>query len=550
MARAAPPGALELLLHKATDPSNPEENWECIQRFSDQVNADADSIAAALKLLEHKIQSPQEAEALHALTVLEMCVNNCGENFHHEMGKFRFLNGLIKVLSPKYLGEWSTDRVKSRIVELLFSWMVWFPQEVKIRDAYQMLKKQGIVKQDPKLPEDKILPPPSPRPASSIFDADDEKSKLLTRLLKSKNPEDLQAANRLIKGMIREEQEKSAKVSRRLNALKEAHSNAEALEEMLRSWQESKGAGTPTSTLELLQATFAKCERLKPLLFRVASETVEDEEALGEVLQASDRLTRVLCSYKDVVGTAGDSGTSSGGAAAGPQPLPDAASSLTLIDLSELAAGCQAPLQENAKTEPFLERLLSSSSTHSLDEELMLGLPISPTAAAPPVSSQIPEMAPAPLPPCPASSSGSLAKLSIPLSSITLSTIPPVTVYEEKGLKAMLHFSRDPVPGQPATRVLVLSLLSTAPHPVQDIVFQAAVPKSMAIKLQPATGSELPAFNPLLPPTVISQVLLLANPHQAPLRLRYRLSFVQNGTPCIETGEVSDFPHAELWGGI
>ncbi|XP_034987913.1 ADP-ribosylation factor-binding protein GGA2 [Zootoca vivipara] len=549
MARAAPPGTLELLLHKATDPSNPEENWECIQRFSDQVNADADSTAAALKLLEHKIQSPQEAEALHALTVLEMCVNNCGENFHHEMGKFRFLNSLIKVLSPKYLGEWSTDRVKSRIIELLFSWMVWFPQEVKIRDAYQMLKKQGIVKQDPKLPEDKILPPPSPRPASSIFDADDEKSKLLTRLLKSKNPEDLQAANRLIKGMIREEQEKSAKVSRRLNALKEAHSSAEALEEMLSSWQASKVAGTPMPTLQLLQATFAKCERLKPLLFRVASETVEEEEALGEVLQASDRLTQALCFYKDVVGTAGDSGTSSGGGAAGPQPLPDAASNLTLIDLSELGAGCQAPLQENAKTEPFLERLLSSTSTHSLDEELMLGLPISPTAA-PPVSSQIPEMAPAPLPPCPASSSSSLAKLSIPLSSITLSTIPPVTVYEEKGLKAMLHFSRDLVPGQPATRVLVLSLLSTAPHPVQNIVFQAAVPKSMAIKLQPATGSELPAFNPLLPPTVISQVLLLANPHQAPLRLRYRLSFVQNGAPCTETGEVSDFPHAELWGGI
>lgn len=37
--------------------------------------------------------------------------------------------------------------------------------------------------------------------------------------------------------------------------------------------------------------------------------------SVGEVLQASDRLTRALCFYKDVVGTAGDSGTSSGGAA-------------------------------------------------------------------------------------------------------------------------------------------------------------------------------------------------------------------------------------------
>lgn len=36
----------------------------------------------------------------------------------------------------------------------------------------------GIVKEDPKLPEDKILPPPSPRPQNSIFDTDEEKSKV------------------------------------------------------------------------------------------------------------------------------------------------------------------------------------------------------------------------------------------------------------------------------------------------------------------------------------------------------------------------------------
>lgn len=39
----------------------------------------------------------------------------------------------------------------------------------------------GIVKEDPKLPEDKILPPPSPRPQNSIFDTDEEKSKVNPR---------------------------------------------------------------------------------------------------------------------------------------------------------------------------------------------------------------------------------------------------------------------------------------------------------------------------------------------------------------------------------
>ncbi|XP_042294031.1 ADP-ribosylation factor-binding protein GGA2 isoform X6 [Sceloporus undulatus] len=464
MARAAPPGALERLLHKATDPSGPKENWQCIQRFCDQVNsAEADGPSTALRLLEHKIQSPQEAEALQALTVLEMCVNNCGENFHHEMGKFRFLNGLIKVLSPKYLGEWSTERVKSRIMEILFSWTVWFPQEVKIRDAYQMLKKQGIIKQDPKLPEDKILPPPSLRPTGSIFDADNEKSQLLARLLKSKKPDDLQVANRLIKGLIKEEQEKSAKVSRRMSAIKEAHSSAMALEEILSRFRAKEGDSCPKPALEALQDMRAKCEKLKPLMFRVAT----------EILRANDLLLQGLTLYEQVVGP---------------------------------------------------------TSAEAAD------LPNSPVASRA-------SKAPPSQPPC----SSSLAALFIPLDSITLSVIPPVTVFEWGGLKAMLHFSQDRVPSHPAIKVLVLSLLSMSPHPVLGILFQAAVPKSMAIKLQPATGSELPAFNPLLPPAVIFQVLLLNNPQKAPLRLRYRLLFTQNGQTHDELGEVTSFPHEDLW---
>lgn len=38
------------------------------------------------------------------LQVLETCVNICGERFHNEIAKFRFLNELIKVLSPKVGG--------------------------------------------------------------------------------------------------------------------------------------------------------------------------------------------------------------------------------------------------------------------------------------------------------------------------------------------------------------------------------------------------------------------------------------------------------------
>ncbi|KGL78320.1 ADP-ribosylation factor-binding protein GGA2, partial [Tinamus guttatus] len=255
----------------------------------------------APRLLAHKIQSPQEMEALHALTVLETCVNNCGERFHNEIAKFRFLNELIKVLSPKYHGAWSSEKVKSRVTEIIFSWTVWFPQEVKIRDAYQMLKKQGIVKEDPKLPEDKILPPPSPRPQNSIFDTDEEKSKVNLKLFMfcSSLLDKTQVWKHLLFfPFASKEQEKSAKVSRRVNTISEVSENVKLMGELLDSYKRQELSPSDRDTLQNL---FERCERLRPLLFRLASETVDDDGALAEILQANDELTRALGQYKQTV---------------------------------------------------------------------------------------------------------------------------------------------------------------------------------------------------------------------------------------------------------
>ncbi|XP_010203003.2 ADP-ribosylation factor-binding protein GGA2 [Colius striatus] len=612
-------GELERWLNKATDPSVPEENWECIQRFCDQVIADTEGPSLAPRLLAHKIQSPQEVEALHALTVLETCVNNCGERFHNEIAKFRFLNELIKVLSPKYYGTWSSEKVKSRVTEVIFSWTVWFPQEVKIRDAYQMLKKQGIVKEDPKLPEDKILPPPSPRPQNSIFDTDEEKSKLLARLLKSSHSEDLQAANRLIKSMIKEEQEKSAKVSKRVNTISEVSENVKRMDELLENYKRQE---LSRSDEETLQTLFQRCEKLRPLLFRLASETTDDDEALAEILQANDKLMQVLGRHKQVVasyenGGGGGSATDSADERAC-RPTPRRMKSYTLIDFSELEVTSQSPTDQFANT---TSRHGSTTSACLLDEELKsLGLSNSPDVQKPapdfglaeaPVHNGYGEIVSAvptlglqdcwedscseekecqgpsdhPSPPSTMTSSldlspmklpfpdlpnnsmadasfsslgyelkpaaslhpASLENLFVPLISITPSSICPLTVYDKNGFKAMLHFSRDPAPARPDVLVMVLSMLSTSAQPIKDIVFQAAVPKTMKIKLQPASGSKLPAFNPLLPTAMVSQVLLLANPHKDPIRLRYKLAFTQGVQPFSEVGEVTGFPEAELW---
>lgn len=78
--------------------------------------------------------------------VLDACMKRCGSNFHAEVGKFRFLNELIKLVSPKYNGAHTPEPVKRRVLELMQSWTVYYPRETKIKEAYEMLKKQGVVK--------------------------------------------------------------------------------------------------------------------------------------------------------------------------------------------------------------------------------------------------------------------------------------------------------------------------------------------------------------------------------------------------------------------
>ena len=43
----------------------------------------------------------------------------------------------------QYLGTRAPEAVKKKVLEMMYSWTVGLPDELKIADAYQMLKKQG-----------------------------------------------------------------------------------------------------------------------------------------------------------------------------------------------------------------------------------------------------------------------------------------------------------------------------------------------------------------------------------------------------------------------
>ncbi|XP_069849139.1 ADP-ribosylation factor-binding protein GGA3 isoform X3 [Dipodomys merriami] len=636
---------------KATNPSNRQEDWEYIIGFCDQINKELEGPQIAVRLLAHKIQSPQEWEALQALTVLEACMKNCGRRFHNEVGKFRFLNELIKVVSPKYLGDRVSEKVKTKVIELLYSWTVALPEEAKIKDAYHMLKRQGIVQSDPPIPMDRtLIPSPPPRPKNPVFD-DEEKSKLLAKLLKSKNPDDLQEANKLIKSMVKEDEARIQKVTKRMHTLEEVSNNVKLLHEMLLHYSQEHSS---PADKELMKELYDRCENKRRTLFKLASETEDNDNSLGDILQASDNLSRVINSYKTIVEgqiVNGDVTTSTmpdsegltdpappappkdtigssqwhlfqgeqsdldffrprlGPPACcpsdGPQLPPSAPPSSTsqappppAFPAPVVSVGIPVPSAGSfmfssgltpalaPKTEPTAAEHHSSglgdTTLHHLDgldqflEEAKVtsGLAKPVSSCFPPgtnASPRLPTSAPArPLLPFSAGPSSplfqppafqpqgspvkgpelSLASVHVPLESIKPSSALPVTAYDKNGFRILFHFAKECPPGRPDVLVVVVSMLNTAPLPVKSIVLQAAVPKSMKVKLQPPSGTELSPFSPIQPPAAITQVMLLANPLKEKVRLRYRLTFALGEQLSTELGEVDQFPPVEQWGNL
>ncbi|XP_077428066.1 ADP-ribosylation factor-binding protein GGA3a [Vanacampus margaritifer] len=705
--------SLESWLNKATNPSNRQEDWEYIMGFCDQINKELEGPQIAARLLVHKIHSPQEWEARQALMVLEACMKNCGQRFQNEAGKFRFLNELIKVISPKYLGDKVSDKVKSKVIEMIYSWTIYLPEETKICEAYQMLKSQGIVLADPEISLDATLVPTSPsqRPKNPVFD-DEHKGRRLAELLKSKKPADLEAANRLIKNMVKEDEVRSQKMSKQKSALEAVNNRVKLLNEMLAYFSPEDSTD---GDKDLIRELYVDCDKLRQTVCQLATETDDNDIHLGDLLQANDDLTTVINSCKKIVesqsindvtktpstvkqgtccttqseslidlteadipsfsqigkrdstsntvshvdllcGTAfaGTSPASSDVASApfslldeelltlgslGPvatesvlpsnsiQPIQNYSQDVELLDTTSIAgpaasisflspgfdahqssftlqqtqigpvwsapvpvASLLSPPTQNsphASADAQHSPGAPSSLGHSLQDVALLdlggtksipvvhfdstqakrgglcspsnllrheGMPVAstyrPTRG---LVNNAPLHSPSPVLTHSQTSLGgldatSLADVFVPLDAVKPSKMCPVTAYDKDGIRLLLHFASDCPPGRPDVLVIVASMLNTSPLPAKDIVLQAAVPKTMKVKLQPPSATQLAPFNPILPPAAITQVVLLANPRKEKVRMRYKLTFTLDEQLYTDVGEVNEFPTPDRWG--
>uniref|UniRef100_A0A8C5CX96 Golgi associated, gamma adaptin ear containing, ARF binding protein 3 n=1 Tax=Gadus morhua TaxID=8049 RepID=A0A8C5CX96_GADMO len=582
--------SLESWLNKATHPTNRQEDWEYIIGFCDQINKELEGPQIAVKLLIHKIHSPQEWEASQGLTVLEACMKNCGRRFHNEVGKYRFLNELIKLVSPKYMGDNVSEKVKAKTIEMLYSWTVAFPGEAKISEAYDTLRRQGLVTADPKLPLDKtLIPSPPTRPKNPVFENEDMgkvRTHSPTQLCQDFSTGWTFSFVMFVSGC--QDDARVQKVTKRVHTLEEVSINVKLLAEMLSHYDQEH---SNDSDREIIKELYERCDKLRRATFKMATETEDNDMNLGEILQASDDLSRVINSYRKIVegqrvnGETEDIRPTTGNRPEGtsskhhlhPHNVTIFVKYFLILTLSHSLAPSFSALyrSSNCNSPPAYKRTNQTiilgasfgmpaavsgqaSNSSAMAQVLHPGSPaVSQSKAqslgSAPGSPLFHSMSPG-HPPLPASPSRgpevSLASVHVPLEAIRPSKVLPLTAYDKDGMRVLLNFAADGPPGRPDVLVMVVSMLNTAPVAVQNMVLQAAVPKSMKVKLQPPSGTELAAFNPIFPPASITQIMLLANPAKEKVRLRYKLGFTLGEHQCNEAGEIDQFPPTETWGHL
>lgn len=117
---------------------------------------------------------------------------------------------------------------------------------------------------------------------------------------------------------------------------------------------------------------------------------------------------------------------------------------------------------------------------------------------------------------------------------------PPMTAFNKNGLLVEFFLEKD-ISDPDVTSINIKATNSTQ-SPMSEFVFQAAVPKSFHLQLNPPSGNSVPPANS----GSVTQLIKVKNPSKQTLRMRIKISYSHNGQTVTDMGEVNSFP-ATLW---
>ncbi|PTB62432.1 golgi-localized gamma-adaptin [Trichoderma citrinoviride] len=365
------PSQLLRFIQGACSPENYEPNLALNLEIADLINskkgsAPREAATAIVGFVNHR--NPNVA--LLALSLLDICVKNCGYPFHLQISTKEFLNELVRRFPER--PPIRPTRVQAKILELIEEWRMTICETSRykddlgfIRDMHRLLSYKGYMFPEVRREDAAVLNPSDNLKSAEEMEEEEREaqSAKLQELIRRGTPEDLQEANRLMKVMAgydtRSKTDYRAKAAEDVGKIQ---AKARLLEERLEAFR----PGDKMQDGDVFSELAAALQSAQPKIQKMCEEESDDHEAVARLLEINDSIHRTVERYKLM--KKGDLEGAAKVAAGAPPPSQSGASSsaaneLSLIDFDGDAA------QSNGSNGA------SSSQTGGLENDL-LGLDI------------------------------------------------------------------------------------------------------------------------------------------------------------------------------
>ncbi|KAJ9638091.1 ARF-binding protein [Knufia peltigerae] len=391
-----PRSTLQRFIYNACDPvANLEPNLALNLEIVDLVNskkgnAPREAAVTIVQLINHR--NPNVS--LLALSLLDICVKNCGYPFHLQISTKEFLNELVRRFPER--PPVRPSRVQSKILEAIEEWRQTICQTSRykedlgfIRDMHRLLLYKGYMFPEVRREDAAVLNPSDNLQSAEEMEEEDRaaQSAKLQELIRRGRPQDLQEANRLMKVMAGyDTRNKTNYRAKAAEEVAKVQQKAKILEEMLQNHKQGENIGDG----DVFEELAAALQSAHPKIQKMCEEESDDAEAVAKLLEINDSIHRTIERYRlmkagDVDAAnkiaKGTLGTTTGVGT-------NAANELSLIDFDPEPAAAAAPPE--ADTNASLSLLdagappstTATSKSHTVEDDL-LGLSIGDSSSGP-----------------------------------------------------------------------------------------------------------------------------------------------------------------------
>jgi len=293
------------------------------------------------------------------------------------------------------------------------------------------------------------------------------------------------------------------KLAKRLETVDEASTASDELIEILQQLSPgAKGFGLSQQDRDRVDQLYQACSRLRPTIFRMASEASTDgnvnEEELTNILRVNDLLQKGISMFDNNVGEIQGSGRTSSGDNHG----------LDLLDLGDGTSNLVGNSQSNVRASANkIENDVLTNSLVDLGLEDLISTPTTQTNGLVPVAN--------------------LPEITYTIDQLSMDAQKAATIYDKDGIRCIATPCQD--------KICVFSLMNTSNKPVSNFQLQIAVTNQVQVKIQDPDKTELPAFNPIMQQT-INQIVCFTSSSNS-IQIKFRMLYTHGGNAKQEMGE-------------